>query len=53
VATGDKAAGADIVMSMTQRAGKQITELDASYVVMISRPDVVANVVGTAWQAVS
>ena len=53
VATGDKAAGADIVMSMPQRAGAQITELDASHVVMISHPDVVANVVRTAWQAVS
>jgi hypothetical protein len=53
VATGDKAAGADVVMSMTQRAGAQIAELDASHVVMISRPDVVANVVRTGWQAVS
>jgi hypothetical protein len=38
VATGDKAAGGDVVMSMAQRAGAQITEVDASHVPMISHP---------------
>ena len=53
VATGDKAAGADVVMSMAQRAGAKITEVDSSHVAMISHPDIVANVVRAAWQAVS
>jgi len=53
VATGDKAAGADAVMSMAKRAGAKVTEVDASHVVMISHPDVVADVVRTAWQAVN
>jgi hypothetical protein len=52
VATGDKAAGADVIMSMAQRAGTRITEVDASHVPMISHPDVVANVVRSAWEAV-
>jgi hypothetical protein len=53
VATGDKAAGSDAVLSMARRAGAQITEVDASHVVMISHPDEVADVVRTAYQAVS
>jgi pimeloyl-ACP methyl ester carboxylesterase len=53
VATGDKAAGADVVASMAKRAGAKITEVEASHVVMISRPDAVADVVRTAWQAVN
>jgi len=53
VATGDKAVGADAVMSMAKRAGAKITEVDASHVVMISHPDVVADVVKTAWQSVN
>jgi pimeloyl-ACP methyl ester carboxylesterase len=53
VATGDKAAGADAVKFMAQRAGAKITEVDSSHVPMISHPDVVADVIRTAWQAVS
>jgi pimeloyl-ACP methyl ester carboxylesterase len=53
VATGDKAAGADAVMKMAKRAGAKVTEVDASHVVMISHPDVVADVVKTAWQSVN
>ena len=45
VATADRAAGTDVVRSMAQRAGAQITEVDASHVAMISNPDVVADVV--------
>jgi pimeloyl-ACP methyl ester carboxylesterase len=53
VATGDKAAGADVVRSMAERAGAQITEVDSSHIPMVSHPDVVADVVRTAWQAVN
>jgi len=45
VATGDRAAGADVVRSMAQRAGAKITEVEGSHVIMISRPDVVAGVI--------
>jgi pimeloyl-ACP methyl ester carboxylesterase len=45
VATGDKAAGADVVRSMAQRAGATLTEADGSHVLFISRPDVVADVI--------
>lgn len=53
VATGDKAAGSDVVMSMARRAGAEIAEVEASHVVMISHPDIVTEVVRTAVQAVS
>lgn len=53
VATGDKTVGADVTMSMAQRAGAEITEVDASHVLMISHPDIVADVVRTAYEAVS
>jgi pimeloyl-ACP methyl ester carboxylesterase len=51
VATGDKAAGSDVVLSMARRAGAQVTEVDASHVVMISQPDLVAGVVRQALQS--
>jgi pimeloyl-ACP methyl ester carboxylesterase len=53
VATGDKAAGSDAVMSMARRAGAKITEVEASHVVMISHPDEVTDVVRMALQAVA
>jgi pimeloyl-ACP methyl ester carboxylesterase len=53
VATGDKTIGSDVVLSMAQRAGAQITEVDSSHALMISHPDTVADVVRTAYQAVS
>lgn len=53
VATGDKTIGTDVVMSMAQRAGAQITEVDSSHALMISHPDIVADVVRTAYEAVS
>jgi pimeloyl-ACP methyl ester carboxylesterase len=53
VATGDKAAGSDVVRSMAERAGAQITELDASHVVMISQPEAVTTVVRTALASLS
>jgi pimeloyl-ACP methyl ester carboxylesterase len=45
VSTGDKAAGADVVRSMAQRAGAVITEAEGSHVLFVSRPQVVADVV--------
>jgi pimeloyl-ACP methyl ester carboxylesterase len=48
VATGDKAAGADVVRSMAERAGATITEVDSSHVVMVSHPQEVADVIETA-----
>ena len=45
VATGDKAAGTDVVRSMAERAGANITEVEGSHVIMISRPDVVTDVI--------
>jgi pimeloyl-ACP methyl ester carboxylesterase len=53
VASGDKAAGADIVRSMAERAGATITEVEGSHVIMISRPDVVADVIESAVPAVN
>jgi pimeloyl-ACP methyl ester carboxylesterase len=45
VATGDHAAGSDVVRSMAQRAGAVITEVEASHVVFISQPQAVTDVV--------
>jgi pimeloyl-ACP methyl ester carboxylesterase len=52
VATGDKAAGTDVVRSMAERAGAEITELDGSHVIMISNPEAVTDVIMTAAAAV-
>jgi pimeloyl-ACP methyl ester carboxylesterase len=52
VATGDKAAGADIVRSMAQRAKATITEIEGSHVIMISQPQAVTDVILTALAAV-
>jgi pimeloyl-ACP methyl ester carboxylesterase len=43
VATGDKAAGSDVVRSMAQRAGADIVEVEGSHVIMISQPQAVTN----------
>jgi pimeloyl-ACP methyl ester carboxylesterase len=48
VAAGDKAAGTDIVRSMAQRAGADITEVDGSHVIMISQPQAVTDVIVAA-----
>ena len=53
VATGDKAAGTDVVRSMAERAGATITELDGSHVIMVSQPQAVTDVVMQAVAAVS
>jgi pimeloyl-ACP methyl ester carboxylesterase len=52
VATGDKAAGADVVRSMAKRAGAKITEVEGSHVIMISQPQIVADVILEAVAAV-
>ena len=38
VATGDKAAGSDVVRSMAERANATIVEVEGSHVIMISQP---------------
>ena len=48
VATGDKAAGSDVVRSMAQRAGAEITEVEGSHVIMISQPKAVTDVIRQA-----
>ncbi|WP_431279405.1 alpha/beta hydrolase [Leifsonia poae] len=53
VATGDKAAGADVILSMAQRAKADILELEGSHVIMISQPHAVTEVVLKALKAVS
>ena len=52
VATGDKAAGTDVIRSMAERAGATITEAEGSHVVMVSQPEAVAGVILTAAAAV-
>jgi pimeloyl-ACP methyl ester carboxylesterase len=53
VATGDKAAGSDVVRSMARRAGAATTEVEGPHVIMISQPQVVTGVILTAVAAVS
>ena len=53
VATGDKAAGSDVIRSMARRAGAKITEVEGSHVIMISQPQVVTDVILAAVAAVS
>jgi pimeloyl-ACP methyl ester carboxylesterase len=45
VATGDKAAGTDVIRSMSERAGATITEVEGSHVIMISQPQAVTDVI--------
>jgi pimeloyl-ACP methyl ester carboxylesterase len=52
VATGDKAAGTDVIRSEAQRAGAKITEVEGSHVIMISQPQVVTDVILAALSAV-
>jgi pimeloyl-ACP methyl ester carboxylesterase len=53
VATGDKAAGSDVVRSMAQRAGATIVEVEGSHVIMISQPQAVTDLILKAVHAVS
>src|SRR6266487_2473143 len=45
VASGDKAAGSDVIRSMARRAGATITEVEGSHVILISQPQVVTDVI--------
>jgi hypothetical protein len=53
VATGDRAAGTDVVRAHAERAGATITEVDGSHVIMISKPEVVTEVIESAIAKVS
>jgi pimeloyl-ACP methyl ester carboxylesterase len=53
VATGDKAAGADVVLSMARRAKAEIAELEGSHVIMISQPQAVTDTIMKALQSVA
>jgi pimeloyl-ACP methyl ester carboxylesterase len=53
VATGDKAAGTDVVRSMAERAGARITEVEGSHVIMVSQPQAVTEVILEAVSAVA
>jgi pimeloyl-ACP methyl ester carboxylesterase len=53
VATGDTAAGADVIRSMAERAGAKITEVKGSHVIMMSQPQAVSDVIVAAITAVS
>ena len=52
VATGDKAAGSDLVRSMAARAGATVTEVEGSHVIMLSQPQAVTDVILQAIRAV-
>jgi len=52
LASPDRAAGTDLIRSMAERAGATITEAEGSHVIMISRPEVVTDVIMTAAAAV-
>jgi pimeloyl-ACP methyl ester carboxylesterase len=52
VATGDRAAGSDVVRSMAERAKATIVEVEGSHVIMISQPRVVTDVILQAIDAV-
>jgi pimeloyl-ACP methyl ester carboxylesterase len=53
VATGDKAAGTDVIRAQAKRAGAEITEIEGSHVIMISQPQAVTDVIMRALAAVS
>ena len=53
VATGDKAAGTDVTLSMAKRAKATITEVNGSHLIMVSQPDVVTDVILQAARAQS
>ncbi len=53
VPTGDRAAGSDVVRSMAQRAQATIVEAEGSHVIMVSQPQVVADVIRQALDAVT
>lgn len=52
VATGDKAAGADVIRAMAERAGAEIVELEGSHLIMVSQPRAVTDVILRALRSV-
>jgi pimeloyl-ACP methyl ester carboxylesterase len=52
LATGDKAAGTDVIHSQAERAGATITEVEGSHVIMIPQPQAVTDVILEALDAV-
>ena len=52
VASADTAAGTDVILSMAQRAGAKVTQLEGSHVIMISQPQAVTDVILDALAAV-
>jgi hypothetical protein len=52
LATGDRAAGKDVIRSQAERAGATITEVEGSQVIMISEPQAVTDVILEALTAV-
>ena len=53
VATGDKAAGTDVIRAQAERAGAAITEVNGSHVIMVSQPQAVTEVIMAAIAQVS
>ncbi|KQU69073.1 alpha/beta fold hydrolase [Phycicoccus sp. Root101] len=53
VATGDRAAGSDVVRRMATRAGAKIIEAAGSHVIMISRPEIVTGAIVDAVRSVA
>ena len=53
VATGDKAAGADLVRRMAERANADTIELEGSHVIMVSQPRAVAEHIAKAAEVVA
>jgi len=52
VATGDKAAGSDVLLTMARNAGAQLTELEGSHLIMVSQPQAVTDVILRALETV-
>ena len=53
VATGDKAAGTDVLLWMAERAGAEILQLDGSHLIMVSQPQAVTDVIIKALTSVT
>jgi pimeloyl-ACP methyl ester carboxylesterase len=53
VATGDKAAGSDVIRAMARRARATITKVEDSHVIMLSQPQAITDVILSAAAAVS
>ncbi|MET0780369.1 MAG: alpha/beta hydrolase [Microbacterium sp.] len=52
VATGDKAAGSDVILSMARRANAETIELEGSHLIMVSQPEPVTDVILGALETV-